>query len=103
MTNSIAVIGVPSAPPVQTINIPIPSDPLAVVLLVLFAIDEVLPFLGGRFKRFNGVLQSLSVVLRAIKPLRSEDEAIEQLRVELEELKKQVAKPRVTRSRSDGA
>ncbi|QQG31347.1 hypothetical protein S2L_52 [Cyanophage S-2L] len=67
-------------------------DPLGVVFLVLFALDELLPFLGGRFKRFNGVLQSFTQLVAMARPLRREDEQIEAIRKDLESLRDQISK-----------
>ena len=67
-------------------------DPLSVVFVLLFALDEALPFLGGRFKRFNGLLQSLSELIKMARPLRREDDRIDALKRELEALRRQISK-----------
>jgi hypothetical protein len=67
-------------------------DPVGVVFLLLFAFDELLPFLGGRFKRFNGILQSISELIAMARPLRREDDRIESLKAELEALRQQISK-----------
>ena len=85
-----ALVGVPSDTPVQTVSIPLPADATGLVLLIAFAIGEILPFLGGPFKKFNGVTQGLLRLLSLAKPFRKEDEAVAQLKAELEAIKKTV-------------
>ena len=82
-----SLIGVPSDTPVQTINVPLPTDSMSLVLLIAFAIGEILPFLGGRFKQFNGLAQTLVRLLSIAKPFRKEDEAVAKLKAELAALK----------------
>jgi len=81
-------ISVPSNTPVQTVSIPLPADGTSLVLLIAFALGEILPFLGGPFKKFNGVTQSLVRLISLAKPFRREDEAVAQLKTELQALKK---------------
>ena len=83
-----ALISVPSDTPVQTVSIPLPTGGVESVLLIAFALGEILPFLGGPFKKFNGVTQSLVRLISLAKPFRREDEAVAQLKTELEALKK---------------
>lgn len=75
----------PLPPPADGVAGPI--DPTAAVFALLFMLDEILPFLGGRFKKFNGVFQSLSLLIRMAKPMRKEDEQVEALRQELAEMR----------------
>jgi hypothetical protein len=67
-------------------------DPVGVVFLLLFALDEFLPFLGGRFKRFNGIFQSLTELIAMARPLRREDDRLDALKEELEALRRQISK-----------
>lgn len=83
-----SLVGVPSDTPVQTVSIPLPTDSTGLVLLIAFAVGEILPFLGGRFKKFNGITQGLLRLLSLAKPFRREDEAVAQLKAELAALKK---------------
>ena len=82
-----SLVGVPSDTPVQTVSIPLPTGGTELTLLIAFAIGEILPFLGGPFKKFNGVTQGLLRLLSLAKPFRREDEAVAQLKTELEALK----------------
>jgi len=83
-----SIVGIPSDTPVQTVSIPLPADGTSLALLIAFALGEILPFLGGPFKKFNGVTQSLVRLISLAKPFRREDEAVAQLKTELEALKK---------------
>ena len=67
-------------------------DPVGVAFVLLFLLDELLPFLGGRFKRFNGLAQSLGELINMARPLRREDDRIEALKAELEALRQQISK-----------
>ena len=87
------IIGVPSGPPVQTVTIPIPTGGTELTFLLAFALSELLPFLGGRFKAINGLSQGLLSILSLAKPFRKEDEAIRQLKAEIEELKVALSRP----------
>jgi len=62
------------------------------MFVALFALGEILPFLGGRFKRFNGILQSISQLIDLARPIRREDDRIEALKQELEALRRQITK-----------
>jgi len=101
MTTPIAVIGVPPTP-TQTITIPIPADTTSLVLLLAFGVSELLPFVAKKYPRFHGVIQSIVSLISVAKPFRREDEALEQLRAELEELKATVAKRSTRRTTNDG-
>lgn len=83
-----SLISVPSETPVQTINVPLPTGGFELVLLIVFAISEILPALGGRFKKYNGVIQSIVRLIAMVKPFRKEDEAVAQLKADLEAMKK---------------
>ena len=83
-----SLISVPSETPVQTLNVPIPTGGTELVLLVVFAFSELLPFLGGRFKKYNGVIQSMVRLISMLKPFRKEDDAVTRLKADLEEMKK---------------
>jgi hypothetical protein len=83
-----SLVGVPSDTPVQTVSIPLPTGGTELTLLIAFAIGEILPFLGGPFKKFNGVTQGFLRLLSLAKPFRREDEAVAQLKTELEAIKK---------------
>ena len=81
-------VGVPSDTPVQTVSLPIPTGGTELTLLIAFTIGEILPFLGGPFKKVNGITQGFLHLLSLAKPFRREDEAVAQLKTELEALKK---------------
>jgi hypothetical protein len=83
-----SLVGVPSDTPVQTVSIPLPTGGTELALLIAFAIGEILPFLGGPFKEFNGITQGFLRLLSLAKPFRREDEAVAQLKAELEAIKK---------------
>lgn len=87
MTLLNSLISVPSETPVQTINVPLPTGGTELVLLIVFGISEVLPFLGGRFKKYNGAIQGIVRLVSMVKPFRKEDEAVAQLRADLEAMK----------------
>lgn len=88
-----SIIGVPSETPVQTLNIPIPTGGTELVLLAVFALSEALPFLGGRFKKYNGVIQGISRLISMLKPFRREDEAVAKLKEEILELQEALKRP----------
>lgn len=59
----------------------------ATIFAILFAIDEMLPYLPIKGNNYIQVLQG---ILRALKPLRREDEAVAELRQEVLELQAQL-------------
>jgi hypothetical protein len=85
-----SIISVPQETPVQTVNIPLPTGGFEMVFLVVFGLSELLPFLGGRFKKYNGAIQSVVRLIGMLKPFRKEDEAVAKLKADLEAMKQTI-------------
>lgn len=73
------------------------SPEVSSALLILFAVDELLPYLPIKGNNYIQVFQG---IIRALKPLRREDEAVAELRQEILELHGQIQSLKRTRTRT---
>ena len=61
----------------------VPTDPLALVFLLLFAASEII---GNSNLKANGVIQLIIRLINSLKPARKEDEVISNLYQDIRDL-----------------
>lgn len=88
MTYLISTVGQPSPTPQQGA---VPTDPLAITFLVLFAASEII---GSSKVKANGVIQLVLRLINSLKPARKEDEIIVSLHQDIRDLTESVAELR---------
>lgn len=78
-------------PVVPQPSVEVPSDPIALTFIVLFAASELL---GLSKLKANGVIQLLLRLVGSLKPIRKEDDLVLNLRQDIEELTQSVTELR---------
>jgi hypothetical protein len=74
-----------------TLNNQVPTDPLALTFIVLFAASEII---GSSKIKSNGVIQLILRLISSLKPARKEDEIIVSLHQDIKDLTDSVAELR---------